>query len=648
MSHFKLSRWPKALLCCLLLHSYSYAQVSLPKIFGNNMILQREINIPVWGKATPGATILARLGAMATTARVGNDGRWKVYFPKLKAGGPYVLTVAEKGKPGSEIKLEGILIGDVWVASGQSNMEWQVQQAQDAAREIANAQHPEIRFLVVKQDKQLRPAEDITSGTWKICDSSTVKDFSAVAYYFSRKINKDEHIPIGIIQSTWGGTPAEAWTSQEKLANWPVMKEKVSAAAKLTQEDFIQDSLNMVHFWERVYAPQQQEDKTVTQPGYADAGWTAKEMPGSFTHEPYEGIIWLRKKIALPASFAGKELTIHTGRPEINYSLYFNGKEIAKNIWNSAPVHTFTIPGDVVRAGENTVAIRLAMLWEVGGLNPPAENMYITDGTTKVSLAGTWLYSKKIEPPLPVIRNFQYQPGLLYNAMIHPLIPFGIKGVIWYQGESNAYMAYDYRTLFPMLINDWRERWQQGNFPFLFVQLASFQKIVPTPAESEWAELREAQTLTLSLPNTAMACTIDIGDPNNIHPANKQEVGRRLALLAEKQVYKRNIVASGPMYNGFQKEGSKIKINFLHTGSGLRTRDGKELTGFSIAGKDGVFHWAKATISDKQVVVEAAEVPDPVAVRYAWADSPICNLINAEGLPAVPFRTDQFKGRTQH
>jgi sialate O-acetylesterase len=358
-------------------------------------------------------------------------------------------------------------------------------------------------------------------------------------------------------------------------------------------------------------------------------------------------MVWLRKKLSLPDSLAGKEVTLHLGHPEMNYSLYFNGQEICKNVWNSSPTHSYTIPAHLVKSGENTIAVRVAMMWGGGGLNPPADDLYITNGSSRISLAGKWLYKKDLETAFPKMLNYQYLPTVLFNAMINPLIPYGIKGFIWYQGESNAWAAYNYRTLFPMLINDWRQRWQQGDCPFLFVQLANYMKTKPLPAESEWAELREAQTLTLSLPNTGMACIIDIGEGNDIHPKNKQEVGRRLALIANKQVYKQNVIASGPVYTNFQKAGNRVRINFINTGSGLSTKDGKEVTGFAIAGKDKKFYWAKAIIEGDHVIVSSDKVAEPEAVRYAWADNPECNLVNSEKLPALPFRTDKWKGITQ-
>jgi sialate O-acetylesterase len=639
-------------LLCLFFQTFCYAQITLPKVFGDNMILQRDLQIPVWGDATPGATVVAQLGKIHATAKADNSGKWMLRFPKFTAGGPYTLTIAESGKPQAGIMLKGILIGDVWLASGQSNMEWQVQQSGDARREIEKANFPQIRFLVVEHDKKLKPQSDILSGKWKVCDTSNVKDFSAVAYYFARKIHGEQNIPVGIIQSTWGGTPVEAWTSRDMLLTSPISRASTLSNDTLgfDREDFVADSLNMIRFWNIVFNPQNNADKILPSPEYNDADWTNIEMPNvirDFGIGNYEGMVWLRKKLVLPESFAGKDVTLNLGHPEMNYSLYFNGQEICKNIWNANPTHSYTIPARLVRRGENTIAIRMAMLWGGGGLNPPADDLYITDGASTISLAGTWLYKKDLETAIPKILNYQYYPTVLFNAMINPLIPYGIKGFLWYQGEANVQAAYNYRKLFPMLITDWRQRWKQGNCPFLYVQLANFKKINPLPAESEWAELREAQTLTLTQPNTAMACIIDIGDADNIHPANKQEVGRRLALNANKLVYKQSCIASGPLYKSYRQEGNRIRISFINTGAGLVTKGGKEITGFAIAGKDKQFYWAKAIIEGNEVVVYADKVTEPEAVRYAWADNPVCNLVNSEGLPAIPFRTDEWKGITQ-
>ncbi|HLP38143.1 alpha/beta hydrolase-fold protein [Lacibacter sp.] len=627
------------------------SQLSLPKMFSSNMVLQRDIQIPVWGNASPGATVIATLGNISATANADNKGKWMIRFPKFKAGGPYILKITEQGKPETSIELNDVLIGDVWVASGQSNMEWQLQLAKDAAKEIANANFPKIRFLYVKQGKQIKPQPDIQTDQWKICDTSNAKEWSAVAYFFARKIHQDQNIPIGIIQSTWGGTAIESWMSKEMLLTSPVTRERtlVVDTISLSQEDIIQDSLKQIRFWDIIYNPQNNADKLVPSAEFNDAGWTEIEMPNvikNFGIGPFEGIVWLRKKINLPESYHQKELTISLGHPEMNYTLYFNGQEICKNVWYSNPTHTYTIPANLVKNGENIIALRMAMLWTGGGLNP-ADTVFISDGSSEISLGGKWVYKKDVEPALPKMHNYQQNPSVIFNNMIYPVIPYGIKGFIWYQGESNAAAAYDYRTLFPMLIADWRQRWQQGNLPFLFVQLANYMKTKPLPSESEWAELREAQTRTLSQPNTGMACAIDIGEAGDIHPKNKQDVGYRLALLANKMVYKQNGIASGPQYKSYKIEGDHIRISFINNGAALKAKDGKEIIGFSIAGADQKFHWAKAIIKGNEILVSSAEVKKPIAVRYAWADNPECNLINTYGLPAVPFRTDNWKGITQ-
>jgi sialate O-acetylesterase len=634
-------------------HSLIFSQISLQKVFGDGMVLQRDIKIPLWGNATTGALITAELGNAKATAKADRDGKWMVRLPKFKAGGPYTLKIYEKGKSADGIVLKGILIGDVWLASGQSNMEWQVQQAKDATEEIANANFPQMRFLVVDHSKEIKLQSDILSGKWEVCDSANVKEFSAVAYFFARKIHLDQNVPIGIIQSTWGGTPIEAWTSKEMLLTSPITRENTLGMDTLTldREDLVADSLSWVRIWEIVYNPQNNADKIFTAADYDDADWTEIDMPNvlkDFGIGSYEGMVWLRKKITLPESFAGKDLTISLAHPEMTYSLYLNGKEICKNVWYSDSTHSYTVPASLVQqTGKNTIAVRVAMLWGGGGLNPPADDLYIADGDSRMSLAGKWLYQKDLEPSFPKILNYQYYPTVLFNAMINPLIPYGIKGYIWYQGESNAAAAYNYRELFPMLITDWRQRWQQGNLPFLFVQLANYMERKPLPSESEWAELREAQTMTLSQPNTGMACTIDIGEAGSVHPLNKQEVARRFALIANRMVYQQDCVASGPMYKDFHKEGNRIRIRFSSIGSALLTKDEKEVTGFAIAGNDRKFYWAKAKIDGTDIVVYSDKVAKPVAVRYAWADNPECNLVNSEGLPAVPFRTDDWKGITQ-
>ncbi|WP_291861928.1 sialate O-acetylesterase [Marinilabilia sp.] len=628
-----------------LIASFVQAQTTMPKVFSDHMVLQRDIHIPVWGKANPGTKIKVTLAGYTSTSFADDEGQWMVRLPKLKAGGPFTLNIFEAQKPGPVLTFKDVLIGDVYVASGQSNMEWQVQQAMNANEEIKNVNYPNIRLFNVPHNKTIAPQEDLRDGKWAVCDTSSVKSVSAVAYYFARELNKNLEVPIGILQSTWGGTPVEAWTSREMLLSSPLTRNNVLGFDTITPSHFVKDSLDLIRFWDIVYNPQNNSEQTYSEPDLDDSQWAKIKMPTTLKNmdmPAYEGMVWLRRNIIIPESMTNRELTINLGHPEMNYSLFFNGKEVCKNIWNANLPHEYVLPDSLIEEGENTIAVRMAFLWGGGGFNPPAEEMYLTDGNINISLTGAWKYQKDLEPEIPFIQNYHQYPSYLFNAMIAPVIPFGIRGFIWYQGENNVEQAYDYRTLFPMMIADWRIRWQQEYLPFLFVQLANYMERDSVPTESNWALLRESQTKTLNHPNTGMACVIDIGDANTIHPLNKQEVGRRLALIARNRIYREQIQASGPVFEDFEIENSQIRIHFSEIGSGLSIRNEKEIKGFSIAGKDQQFYWAEAEINGNEVIVQADEVSNPVAVRYAWANNPDCNLINKEGLPAVPFRTDHW------
>jgi len=365
----------------------------------------------------------------------------------------------------------------------------------------------------------------------------------------------------------------------------------------------------------------------------------------------HDGVVWFCKEIMLPETWAGKDLILDAGKIDDVDSTYFNGEKIGShNVWNE--VRKYTAPGRLVRAGKNTIAIRVFDWIGEGGIwDDPADLKIVIAGSDSLSLTGDWLYRVGMglnevgpQPHNPDDPNY---PTVLFNGMINPLIPFAIKGAIWYQGESNAWRAYQYRMLFPLLIDDWRNRWQHGAFPFLFVQLASWQDVLPEPEESDWAELREAQTMTLhTRPNTGMAVAIDIGDAKDIHPKNKQEVGRRLALNALKIAYEKTVAHSGPTYKSIKVEGKQVRIKFSHTDGGLVAKGSQALKGFAIAGAEHVFRWAEAKIDGNEVLVWHKEIKNPVAVRYAWAANPVCNLYNGAGLPASPFRTDDWPGVT--
>ena len=634
----------------LTLSIYVSAQLSMPKVFSSHMVLQRNIEIPVWGNAIPGTAVTVQLEDKVMKGITDENGKWMLYLPPFKAGGPYKLTVSETAEPKHRINYEDVLIGDVWLASGQSNMELQVQQARDARTEIQHAEYPEIRFFNVPHRKSVKAETDISGGAWQACDTSSVKTASAVAYYFARKLHLDLQVPIGILQSTWGGSPVEAWTSREMLLSSPVSSNAVLKNDAVTPADFVKDSLDLIRFWDLVYHPQNKTDELITRPSFDDSAWKELDMPKTITGwgiPRYEGIVWLRKTIEMPENAITGNVTLNLGHPEMNYSLYFNGKEICKTVWNANPIHSYAIPANYIHVGTNTISVRMAVLWGGGGFNPPAEEMYLSYGNSRISLAGKWKYRKDLEPSVPVIHNYHYYPGFLYNAMINPLIPYGLKGFIWYQGEANDSLAYNYRTLFPMMITDWRIRWQQGYVPFLYVQLPNYRKRQQEPMESQWAELREAQAMALSQPNTGMVCTIDLGEAESIHPVNKQDVGLRLALQAEKTVYGKNIPASGPMYSSYRIEGSAILVRFTDNGSGLTTNDHLSPRGFTVAGPDKKFYNANAKIEKGEIRISSGKVTNPVAVRYAWSDNPDCNTTNADGFPIIPFRTDTWKGITE-
>lgn len=626
----------------------SDAQLSLPRIFSNNMVLQRNVPIRIWGTASPDADISVELGENNISLSVEQDAQWNLYLPPMIAGGPYELIVTEtlKGQQTSKIVYKNVMIGDVWFASGQSNMEFRVKQAKDFQLEKKNAQYPNIRAFEIPHAIKSQEQADVASGSWIECDSTTVGEFSAAAFFFARQIHQEQNVPIGIIESIWGGTPVEAWTSNEMLRTSKEMRQKVDSlsALHLNEISFKTDIDNQQLFRDIAMDSRNGLKLGFTKPKFDDSNWKKIQMPQLFRdiEKPFEAILWFRKTIDLPTNMQGKALKLNMGKPEILYDLYLNGTAICEKKWNADKNHTFVIPKNLLKGGKNVLSMRLDVMWGGGGMNPPADSLYLSDGSNKISLAGEWRYIRDIEAKFPAIMNYHKYPSFLYNGMIHPVQAYSIKGFLWYQGEENASNPLPYRELFPMMINDWRIKWQQGNLPFIFVQLANYMKRMESPSESNWALLREAQTAALHLPNTAMATIIDLGEAEDIHPKNKQDVGKRLVLAAKRIAYGENIVYSGPVCDSMKIEGQSIKIFFKHIGSGLTTQDGSVIKGFALAGNDKHFYWADAQIQGNCIIVKSKDVIHPIAVRYAWADNPNCNLSNKEGLPAVPFRSDSW------
>lgn len=515
------------LIFALLFVYSSAADITLPSVIGENMVLQRDMKVPVWGWADPGEDITVTIEEQRLTTKAGSDGEWMVKLGSMEAGGPFEITFEGK----NIIKLSNVMVGDVWICSGQSNMEMMVHHCNDVVKEVAKAFYPKIRLFSIKNDLSPEPLKDC-EASWEVCRPSTVGDFSATGYYFGREIMRELDVPVGLIHSSWGGTPVEVWLSGEAQKYSPEFR-------------------SLCDHWNP-----------------------------ALKGKSFEVLNYYRKM--------GEWIE------DLYYALH------AKNF---EPPYT-----------------EIFDLYNAPQIIPPESSI--------------------------ALGPFPSMPSWVNNAMIAPVVPYAIKGAIWYQGESNAERAYQYRELFPALIKDWRRIWGQGDFPFLFVQLANYLETDLQPLECAWAELREAQLMTLTIPNTAMAVTIDIGEADDIHPWNKQDVGKRLALGALKVAYKKGMVHSGPLYDSMTVKNGEIYLRFTEIGSGLFVKNGNSLKGFAIAGEDKIFVWADAKIVGDEILVWSNDVPDPVAVRYAWANNPVCNLYNNEGLPASPFRTDDWPGIT--
>ncbi len=650
-----------------------HAEVKLPKIFSSNMVLQQGIEIPVWGWAASGEEVVISL--TKTTARTNKDtgereiltimaasaetiadenGKWLVKLPAQNYGGPFTLNI--KGK--NRIAFDNVMIGEVWICSGQSNMEWPLAQVKNAEKEVAAANNPNIRLFTVPKHVAQFPEEDIANGEWVECTPETAYSFSAVGYFFGLNLAKELDVPIGLIHTSWGGTVAETWTSPETIQNDPDFKDPMAELQQLDIEEYRKNKEAKVR--ELFGGEIPKEDKGM-QNGKAvwsatdlnDKDWKTINTPGLWEEQGYidiDGIAWYRKELDLTEAQTQSNLSLHLGKIDDSDITFVNGIEIGKteNQYNKDRV--YTVDKKYIRPGKNMIVVRVNDTGGGGGIWGAPEDQFVAIGQEKIDISGDWKFkiSKAVVQSADLGPNSY--PTLLFNGMINPIVPYGIKGAIWYQGESNASRAKQYQRIFPNLINDWRSHWNQGDFPFLFVQLANYMKPDQQPVDSEWAELREAQTMTLELPNTGMASAIDIGEADDIHPRNKQDVGKRLALNALKVAYDKEIVFSGPMFESVEFKDGKAYITFSETGSGLAVADKYGyVKAFSIAGADKKFYWAKAEIINKNtVVVQSYAVSNPVAVRFGWANNPDdLNLYNLEGLPANPFRTDEWPGITK-
>lgn len=658
-----------------------WSDVTLPPIFSDHAVLLKAEKVPIWGKADPGEEVTVSVAGQSATAKAGADGEWAAVLDLSEAGpGPFEMSVQGKNK----LTISDVVVGEVWLASGQSNMEWVLSKTAGASEEIAGSANPLLRQFLVKKNASPVAAEE-AHGEWSVASPETSGGFSAVGYYFGKRLQGELNVPVGIVNTSWGGTPSEAWTSRKALATVPDLETATERldAAFTSYPGLKKDYVEKMAAWLKETGREDRpgaDPAAFAGPDVSTDGWIPVEVPGEVRAEglPDTGAVWLRKEInidAVPSNSLGLTLPIDGFD-----SVYWNGKLLKSTTYETFAGlgeirrgGPFNIPAADVLTGRNVLAIRFF------APSTPAR----IDGQPKAGaepLIGTWLAKAEYAlPPVPADRPapapMRNPPGpqnigsYLFNGMISPIVPYGIRGAIWYQGESNVGRAFQYRTAFPLLITDWRSQWKQGDFPFYFCQLANFQAKTSEPGESAWAELREAQSSTLSLPNTGQAILIDIGEASDIHPQNKRDVGTRLALIALAQDYGKKIPFSGPVYDSVKFEDGKAILSFRHADGGLvaapvpatydvqtvasktaplvRNSPQSQLEGFAICGADKVWHWADAKIQGDTVVVSSPKVPQPVAVRYAWADNPTCNLSNGAGLPAGPFRTDDFPALTK-
>ncbi len=634
---------------------FSCAQLKLPGIFGDHMVIQRSQPAPVWGWATPGEKIVVMLNKQSKEAITDRNGQWRTNLDSEPAGGPFEMIVRGAKET---IRFQDVMLGEVWLCSGQSNMEFELKKVIHANMEISAAEYPEIRHIKIPNSVSQSPKDDIRIAAWQICTPEKAGEFTAVGYFFAREIVKRLHVSVGLINATWGGTMVETWTSRGAFEKSPEFRAMIAAVGDKDVESLAKQKRFLLEKQIKTFqkmVPDSIPETEWQNPDYSSASWPKISVSKIWENqalglEDLDGIVWFRREIMMDSTESNEAATITLGKIDDNDITYLNGVRIgATNSYSDDRV--YPVPSGILKPGRNILAVRVDDTGGGGGFYGDSTQIYLRTGNRNTFLGNNWRFRiAKMSGSVAGFGPNDY-PTLLYNAMIHPLIPFGIRGVLWYQGEANTGRAYQYRTAFPLMINDWRSKWGEGNFPFYFVQLASFNAANGNSEKgSDWAELREAQTFSLGTSATGMAVTTDIGEPNDIHPKNKQTVGLRLAAIALNNIYSQPMEYSGPVYESIAAEGNKMILRFSHTGSGLMVKDKYGyLKGFEIAGSDHHFHYAKAYIENNKIVVYSDDVAQPVSVHYAWSDDAgDANLYNQEGFPAVPFRTDQWTGITDN
>lgn len=637
--------------CLLLVQIQSVAQLKLPRLFSDHVVLQRQKPIPVWGWAKPKEKVIVTLAGQKQIVTTDASGKWMVKFMPMEAGGPHQMTVTAKS---GKVEVNDILMGEVWLCSGQSNMEWPVRQADNFKAEKKNADFPKIRHFFVAHEVTMQPQTDLTSGEWKICNEENVGNFTAVGFFFARELYQKLNVPIGLLHSSWGGSQVEGWMSKEAMLTNDELKMYAQNLPKTWEEaDAILDQKTRKQLLGSDIIPTLADEKKYSEANYDFSKWLKTGSP--IGQWDWKGIWMFRGKgfmatmVEISEEMVSQPTTLGLGIQDSFNEIYVNGQLVSQGIVEGT--RKITLPANTWTSGNNQLVVKFGNMvqfpWYGLGVNGTPDDLFVSSKEAKVSLANGWYLMPSFAEPHTYNHSSNNVGTTIYNGMIAPLVPFAIRGSLWYQGESNAGRAYQYRQTFPLMINDWRQRWGD-EFSFYFVQLANYGGYQNSNQGSNWAELREAQTMTLSLPKTGMAVITDIGNPKDIHPTNKQDVGHRLALNALKFDYEQEILHSSPMYKSVEFEEDRATITFDFVGEGLIAKDKfGYVKGFEIAGEDKVFYYAKAEIIGYKVEVYHPKGQKPVAVRYAWADSPDdANLFNSDGLPVCPFRTDDWKGKT--
>lgn len=617
-------------------------------VFGDNMVLQRGKLNAIWGRSDPGDTIRVQIADHTASAIAAPDHRWQVKIEPPAPGGPYTLKITGA----KSVELHNILVGDVWLCGGQSNMQLSLRFTRDGVEAVKAANDPDIRFFTVAAHPAYHQT-DTVDGEWKVVSPETADRVSAVAYYFARRVQQDIHVPIGLVVDALGGTPAEAWTSAAALQPLKDFDVPLAELQRLTAAGAPEYGNYVMHWFDQ-YDTGLKENWAA--PDLDDATWKPVQIPGGFTElgvPQTTAVAWFRKEIVLPDPLPAGRALIFLGSIERMDTTYINGKEVGASAWVENP-RMYFVPDGTLKPGRNVIAIRVLKTKLDGGFLGKPEELHLTLGDrSTVPLAGAWKGKLSVDarPPHPLplaYENWPVMPSVLYTGMLQPLAPLAITGALWYQGEQNSDRGFQYRKILPVMIADWRSLFAQGDFPFYIVSLPAFKHRSSTPVDDTWAETRESQAIAAAaVPNSCLAVTIDTGNPDSIHPKEKQPVGERLALCALAKHYGQHVVYSGPTLASVERLPGEIRLHFTHTDSGLVVK-GDKLAEFSVAGDDRKWSWADARIEGDTVIVSSPAVPNPKEVRYAWQSNPAATLFNGAGLPAAPFRTDTWPGITEN